>query len=319
MMARYKRELSVALAYVLVLLILAVFAPSFYIGDEPRAILVNSAAMLVAAVGMTLVILSRNIDISIGSQISLCAVVAGLAARAGVPMPLAALAAVATGATLGALNGVLVAGLGLPSIVVTLATLFIFRQGLLWARQGAFVSGLPANFQWLGLGQDAGQIVILGVAAGVFVLFALGLRFVAAGRAVYATGSDPEAARLAGIRPRRVVFAVFVTMGALAGLAALLSAVCLPQVDPKMGDGKELEVIAAVVVGGVAISGGRGSLVGPLLGVLLLGTIGPALVFLGAEAHWAKAIQGAIILVAVASEALNRKRRKDASTGLATS
>ncbi len=107
-------------------------------------------------------------------------------------------------------------------------------------------------------------------------------------------------------------------MGALTGLAALLSAVALPQVDPKVGEGLELQVIAAVVVGGVAISGGRGTLVGPLVGVLLLGTIGSALVFLHAEAHWTKAIQGGIILVAVASEALKRKRRNDVRPGLAT-
>src|SRR5258708_15348000 len=113
-MSRYKRELSVALAYVILLLILLVAAPSFYTGDEPRSILVSNAPMLVAAVGMTLVILSRNIDISIGSQISLCGVVAGLLAQAGVPMPLVALATVCIGAVLGSLNGILVAGLGLP-------------------------------------------------------------------------------------------------------------------------------------------------------------------------------------------------------------
>src|SRR5579862_7362843 len=137
MLTRYKRELSVALAYAVLLLILAVFAPSFYTGREPRDILVASAPILVMAVGMTLVILSRNIDISVGSLLSVCAVVAGLLAQAGVPMPLAVLAAMGTGAVLGALNGMLVAGLGLPSIVVTLATLFILRQGLVWWRGGA--------------------------------------------------------------------------------------------------------------------------------------------------------------------------------------
>jgi rhamnose transport system permease protein len=143
----------------------------------------------------------------------------------------------------------------------------------------------------------------------VFLAFAWGLRYLAAGRAVYATGSDPEAARLAGIRPRAVTFGVFVIMGALAGLAALLNGVRSPQVDPNAGAGRELQVIAAVVVGGTAISGGRGTLVGTLIGVALLGTIGPALVFLGAQPQWEKAFQGAIILAAVASDALNRRPR----------
>ncbi len=324
-MGRYKRELSVALAYGLLLALLAAAAPSFYDGGrEPGAILLQSAPVLVCAVGMTLVMLARHIDISIGSQFSLCAVTAGLLAQAGLPMPLVALATVLAGAAFGAVNGGLVAGLGLPSIVVTLATFVIYRDGLRWWRQGEFVKDLPADFQWLGMGQAAGQWVIVAVALAVFVAFALALRYLSPGRAVYATGSDPEAARLAGIRPRRVVFAVFVLMGALAGLGALLSAICLPQVDPRSGDGLELKVIAAVVVGGVAVSGGRGTLVGPLLGVALLDTVRPALVFLSAalgkpsQAHWEMAIQGAIILAAVASESLKLSRRKDAGASLAT-
>lgn len=317
-MTRYKRELAVALAYALLLLILAMFARSFYFTTEPREILVNNGPTLVLAVGMTLIILTRNIDISIGSQFSLCAVVAGLLAQGGVPMPLAFAAAIGTGAVLGGVNGVLVAGLGLPSIVVTLAMLFILQQSLSWWRGGAFISDLPPTFQWLGLEHTNGQRLIVGVAAAVFVVFAVGLRFLAAGRAVYATGSDFEAARLAGLRPRRVVFAVFVVMGALTGLASMLGAIQLGQIDPKMGEGKELEVIAAAVVGGVAVSGGRGTLLGVLIGVLLLGTIRSALQFLDVDAHWARAIQGAIILVAVASEVLNRRRRKNARPSLAT-
>jgi rhamnose transport system permease protein len=308
-MFRYKRELAIAGAYSLLLLVLALAAPTFYSGDKLRSILVANAPVLVAAVGMTLVILSRNIDISIGSQFSLCGIVAGLLARAGVPMPLVAVGTILSGAAFGAANGGLVAFLRLPSIVVTLATLVILREGLRWWREGEFVKNLPADFQWFGLGQDAGQAAIVATALAVFAAFAWGLRFLAAGRAVYATGSEPEAARLAGIRPQRVVFWVFTLMGGLTGLAALLNAVRFADVDPIAGTGLEMQVIAAAVVGGVAISGGRGTLAGTLVGVALLGTIGPALVFLGAQPYWDKALQGAIILVAVASDALRLRRR----------
>jgi rhamnose transport system permease protein len=317
-MGRYKREIAVGLAFGLLLLVLGVAAPAFFLSDQPRAILVGTAPVLIAAVGMTLVILSRHIDISIGSQVSVCAVTAGLLARAGVPMPVVAGATVLAGAALGAVNGSLVAGLGLPSIVVTLATLVILRDGLRWTRQGEFVKDLPADFQWLGLGQQRGQWVIVAIALVMFAVFTWALRYLAAGRAIYATGSDPEAAWLVGIRPKRVVFGVFVLMGALAGLAALLSVVRLPQVDPREGEGLELKVIAAVVVGGVAISGGRGTLVGPLIGVLLLETIRPALVFLDAQPYWEKAIQGGIILVAVAADTLVLKRRKHAAARFVT-
>jgi rhamnose transport system permease protein len=283
--------------------------PSFYEREQIRDVLVSSAPVLVAAVGMTLVILARHIDISIGTQFSICAVVAGLLARTGVPMPVVVLAALLTGAGLGAVNGTLVVGLELPSIVVTLATLVIGREALRWGREGEFVRNLPAGFQWFGSGQERGQWLVIGIAGMVFVLFALGLRYLAAGRAVYATGSDEEAARLAGIRPRRIVLGVFILMGTLTGLAALLGAVRFVDVDPNAGTGLELQVIAAVVVGGTAISGGRGTLTGSLLGVALLGIIAPALVFLGIQPQWEKAIQGIIILLAVASDALYRRAK----------
>ncbi len=306
---RYRRELSVAAAFAVLLLILAVAAPRFFQAGQLRPLVVANAPVLVAAVGMTLVILCRQIDISIGSIFSICGVVGGLLARSGLPMPLVALGTLAAGGAMGAVNGSLVAGLGMPSIVVTLATLVIGRESLRYLREGEFVRDLPPGFQWFGAGQSTGQWIVTTIALLVFAGFAWGLRHLAAGRAIYATGSDPEAARLAGIRPRRVTFAVFVAMGALAGLSALLSAVRLPDVDPNAGTGLELQVIAAVVVGGVAISGGRGSLVGTLVGVALLGSIGPALFFLGTRPQWEKAIQGLIILLAVASDALHRERR----------
>jgi rhamnose transport system permease protein len=255
------------------------------------------------------VILCRHIDISIGSQFSICGVVAGLLAKAGLPIPLAGLGAVLAGSAMGALNGVLVAGLGLPSIVVTLATLVIWREALRFLREGEFVRDLPPSFQWFGTGQATGQWIVVAVALIGFAVFAWALRNLPAGRAIYATGSDPEAARLAAIRPSLVVFGVFMLTGALTGVAALLNAVRFAVVDPNSGSGLELQVIAAVVVGGVSVSGGRGTLAGSLIGVALLGSIAPALVFLRLQPQWEKAVQGLIILLAVASDALYKEER----------
>lgn len=305
----HRRELSVLLAYIVLLLVLAVAAPRFFRADPIRALLVSNASVLVAAVGMTMVILCRQIDISIGSLFSVCGVTAGLLAKMGLPMPLVGLGTLAAGCLLGAINGLLVAGLRLPSIVATLATMVVWRESLRYAREGQFVRDLPPAFQWFGLGQAMGQTAVVVIAAAVFVVFAWWLRSVASGRAVLAVGSDPEAARLAGIPPRLVVLGVFTLMGLLAGLAALLNAVRFADVDPGSGGGLELQVIAAVVVGGTAVTGGRGSLVGTLIGVALLGSIGPALVFLDAKPQWEKAVQGLIILAAVATDAFERRER----------
>ena len=306
LLRRYTREASVAAAYAVLLAVLAWQAPRYY-QQQFASVWVSIAPVLVLAIGMTLVILSRNIDISIGWQLSVCAVTGGLLAREGVPMPAVVAIVIALGALMGAINGAMVALMGLPSIVVTLATMVILRQGLAWVRQGEAVYGLPAGFQWFGLTQAAGKLTLVLVALGLFAAFAWGLRWLAAGRAVYAVGCDREAARLAGIRPRRVVFAVFVLMGALAGLAAMLQSARSPQVDPNAGKDLELQVIAAVVVGGVSISGGRGTLIGVLLGVALLGTVGSALVFLDVHSTWQRALEGAIILIAVSSDSLRRR------------
>jgi rhamnose transport system permease protein len=307
--SRHAREVSVALAWLFLLGLLGLAAPAFFSAANLRDLMVAAAPALVAAVGMTLVILARHIDISIGSQFAVCGVAAGLLAKAGAPMPLVGVGAVATGAALGALNGALVAGLGLPAIVATLATMVLLRESLRWATEGVWIQDLPPGFQWFGLGQDAGRAAVGLIALAVFAVFAWALHGLAAGRAVYATGSDPEAARLAGIRPRRVVFGVFVAMGSLAGLAALLTSIQFIDVQTGAGGGLELKIIAAVVVGGTAITGGRGTLLGTALGVGLLSTVGPALTYLGTQAHWDRALQGVVILAAVAADALGARGR----------
>jgi rhamnose transport system permease protein len=253
---------------------------------------------------MTLVILTGQIDISVGSVFAICGVAAGLLAKAGLPMPLVALGACLVGSALGAVNGGLVAYVRIPSIVVTLATMVALRDGLRWATDGAWVQDLPANFQWLGLTQVTYPFVAFAIAAGLTIVLSWALGYVAAGRAVYATGSNPEAARLAGLHTEIVTFVVFAIAGGLTGLAALLNSVRFNQIPSNAGLGLELKVIAACVVGGTAITGGRGSVGGTVLGVVLLGIIGPALTFLGVSAYWERAIQGAIILAAVAFDAV---------------
>jgi rhamnose transport system permease protein len=304
---QHRRELSVAGVYLTMLAALAVFRP-VYFHVQFISTWIQSAPVLIAAVGMTWVILSRQIDISIGSQFSVCGVLAALSARMGLPMPIVALIAIATGGVLGAVNGILVGFVELPSIVVTLATMVLLREGLRWLRQGEAVNALPATFQWFGASQQAGEWIILVAALVVLVLFIIAARYLTGGRAVYAVGSDHEAARLAGLRPKHITFSVFLLMGALTGLAALLNAVRFPQADVNAGNGLELSVIAAVVVGGTAVSGGRGTLLGTFFGIALLGTISSALFFLGVKTQWERAVQGLVILAAVASDALARRR-----------
>src|SRR5687768_5110611 len=247
-----RREASVALAIVALGLALALAAPGFFARDNLNDLFLANLPVLIVALGMTLIILTGQIDISVGSVFPIAGVVAGLLAKTGLPMPLVAVAACLVGATLGGLNGALVSYVRIPSIVVTLATMVALRDGLRWATDGAWIQDLPASFQWLGLTQAAFPIAAAAVTVALTVAFGWGLRYLAAGRAIFATGSNPAAARLAGLNIAMVKWSAFTVLGTLTGLAAVLNAVRFNQIPSNAGIGLEMKVIAAVVVGGAS-------------------------------------------------------------------
>lgn len=315
-MKRYGQEISVAIAIAALASVLAFAAPGYFSRENLSDLFLSNMPVLLVAIGMTFVILTGEIDVSVGSIFAICGVAAGVIAKAGVPVLIACLMACAIGAALGALNGALVAYVRIPSIVVTLATMTALRDGLRWATQGAWIAQLPESFQWFGLTQRSYPIVALMTAIVLVLGAGWGLRNLAAGRSIYATGSNAEGARVSGINTHRIVFLVFAATGALTGLAAVFNSVRFNQIPSNAGLGLELKVIAAVVVGGVAITGGRGTMLGTVLGVALLGAIGPALIFLGTSAYWEQALQGVVILAAITIEAL-RSRAEAREAGLA--
>jgi len=297
-----QRAIAIGIFWVFLVAVLALRAPGFFEPDNLRDIAVTNASTLIVAIGMTLVIVAGEIDVSIGSQFAVASVIAGTLAKAGLPLPVTALVTALAGAAFGSVNGLMVTALGVPSIVATLAAMSFWRELLRWITQGAWVQGLPPTFQWMGLSQESGEVAILVAAAILFGVFVWAMRRVQAGRAVYAVGSQRESARLAGIPVKWVSFGVFVLMGTMTAIAALLDSVRFTQVQSNSGSGLELKAISAVVIGGASITGGKGTLWGTLLGVSVLAAIAPSLTFLGINAFWEKAIQGAIILSAIVLE-----------------
>jgi rhamnose transport system permease protein len=310
MRRRYGRELSVAASIAMLALALALLAPGYFSSENLADLFLANMPVLLIALGMNMVILTGQIDISVGSVFAVSGIVAGVLSKLGMPVALAGFGAVLAGAAIGAINGALVAYVRIPSIVVTLATMVALRDGLRWATQGAWVSDLPLGFQWLGLSQASYPVLTACTAVASVAAIGWGLRNLAGGRAVYATGSNVEAARLAGIDTRLTTFSVFAMTGALTGIAAVLNSVRFNQIPSNAGLGLEMKVIAAVVVGGTAITGGAGSVAGTVLGVILLGAIGPALTFLGVSAYWEQALQGAIILAAIVVEVIRERAER---------
>lgn len=306
-MKQRARELGLLAALAVFAGLLAVLAPGFFAPGNLRNLALDNLPLLLAATGMTLVLVAGEIDVSIGAQFAAAGVLAGLLAKLGLPMVGVAALALLAGMLYGALQGTLVAR-GVPAVVVTLASLAILRGVLRWTTGGRWIADLPAGFQWFGLGQAGGQSAsVLGVLALVG-LTALLLRRLHAGRTLYALGCDPAAAHLAGVPVARVRIGAFAAAGLFAAAAALVSATRYPAIEIEAGAGLELAAIACAVLGGTSIRGGRGTLLGTLLGVVLFGTLGTALVFLGVGAAWERSIQGAIILAALAPEALARLR-----------
>jgi len=317
-MRSHTREISVALAILALAIVLAFAAPGYFSRENLTDLFLANVPVLIVALGMTLVILIGQIDISVGSIFAICGVTAGLLSKSGLPAPVAGLGACLAGAALGALNGTLVAYLRIPSIVVTLASMVALRDALRWQTQGAWVQDLPGDFQWFGLSQSTYPIAVAGIAVILSAGLAWMLRNLSVGRAIYATGSNKEGARLAGIHTTLVTFSVFAAIGALTGFSAALNSVRFNQIPTNAGLGLEMKVIAAVVVGGAAITGGKGSVLGTVLGVVLLGAIGPALTFIGVSAYWERAVQGAIILAALVIDAV-RVRPEQHGISLAAS
>lgn len=316
-MSSHRVEAALGTVILALVAVLAIAAPRFFEPANLADVILANLPVLIAAVGATLVILTGEIDISVGSAFAVCSVTAGVCATLGAPVPLVVAVSLGVGAAIGAANGLLVAWLRIPSIVVTLAAMVVLRDGLRWVTQGAWVQNLPPAFQWFGLTQRAYPALAGALAVLLCVATSWALLSTRAGRLVYATGSSPEAARLAAIDTALVRFWVFVVAGALTGTAAIVNAVRFTQVPPNTGLGLEMKVIAAVVVGGAVITGGRGTILGTVLGAILLGMSGPALTFLGASAYWERALQGTIILAAVAAQAIIRVRRPRQPAGAA--
>ncbi|GAA3909262.1 ABC transporter permease [Actinoplanes auranticolor] len=302
------RELGIILALVVLVGYTAASNPRFLSGQSIRDILLNTAILAVMAAGQAVVVITRNIDLSVGSVLSLSAftVATLMSDNPGLPMVAAIAVGLVVGGAAGLLNGVLVRYGRVPALVVTLGTLYMFR-GITYSWAGGQqvnADELPRHFLTFAndsiLGVPWLVLIALVVVGGVSLL----MRNYRMGRELYAMGSSPQAAELAGIKVARNLLGAFILSGALAGLAGVLFAARFGTVDAAAGTGLELNVVAAVVVGGVAVFGGSGTVWGAGLGALLLTVIGSALTVLDINQFWQQAIVGALIILAICADRL---------------
>jgi ribose/xylose/arabinose/galactoside ABC-type transport system permease subunit len=308
----FSRELSLLLFIALVALVVGMKNRAFVTGEHWLTLVQESAPMLIGASAIAMVILSGNLDLSVGSVLGACAMAAGHAAKAGLPLPVVILLALGLGAAIGAFNGLLVTRLSIPSIIVTLGMMGIVRGTMIVLTKGYWVIGLPESFRWLGTGKLLSVPVPIWVSLTTLLLVWFLLRQTNWGRDLYAIGNNLEAARLAGIPVRKRLFSVFVACGLLISLAALVYAARFPVVQSETGKGFELDVITAAVFGGVNIFGGAGSVIGAALGAFAVTVLHSALTFMQLAGEWDKFALGGLILLSVVIDSV-RQRRQGAS------
>jgi ribose/xylose/arabinose/galactoside ABC-type transport system permease subunit len=303
----YGQEIIVLFAILLLFVTVGSYNPRFLSDTNMNSIIAGNAYIAVAAIGMSMVIISGHIDVSIGSLIGVIATIAGTLAVSGFPIWIAWGVPILFSVVVNAAVGALVAYMRIPSIVVTLGMLSILKGGLISATSGAWISDLPPAFmiaQWrfLDIASAVYFMVVLTIIAALF------MRNTAFGRSIYAVGGNMEAARAAGVNPERTVVKVFAIHGLFAGIAGLLFATQLQVIQSTVPPNLELTIITASVIGGVSILGGTGTVVGSTLAAILFAAIGSALIFVNVSAYWLRSVLGLMILATVLADMYRRRR-----------
>jgi ribose transport system permease protein len=302
-------------ALLLLCIVLAVSTDSFLTTSNLLNVLVQISVVGIAAVGGTFVIITSGIDLSVGSNVALSGMVAAwFMKEQGASGVVGIIVALLVGGLVGAFNGAAVTWLRLTPFIATLATLAMGRGLTQQVSQGQTIFGFPPDFTFPGNGKIAGIQAPVIITIIVFVVGWFLLNRTNFGQRVFAVGGNREAARLAGIPVGRIVFTVYVLAGLCAGLAGIVLAGRLNSALSSAANGLELQVIAAVVIGGTSLFGGRGSLVGTFIGALLIGVINNGLTLLNVNPFWTQFIQGVVIFVAVLLDALNQRRIKGAGS-----
>jgi ribose/xylose/arabinose/galactoside ABC-type transport system permease subunit len=303
------QEMILLIAIVLLFVVVGLINPRFIAERNISSIFLGNAYIAVAAIGMSMVIISGNIDISVGSLIGVLATVSGTLAVNGVPIIVCWLAPLVLGIAVAAGMGAIVAYAHIPSIVVTLGMLSILKGGLISVTGGAWISDLPPEF-FLAQTRLFGIPTPIYFMIGLTIAAALWMRLSATGRAIYAVGGNVEAARLSGIDPEATVVKAFAIHGFFVGIAAVLFATQLSVIQSTVPPNLELTIITASVVGGVSILGGTGTVIGSTLAAILIAAIASSMIFVNISPFWMRAVQGTLILITVLADLWRRQRQR---------
>ncbi|MGT2744384.1 ABC transporter permease subunit [Streptococcus phocae subsp. phocae] len=299
---KYLSELTTLMALIGLMVVITVMNPNFLTTNNLLNLLLQVTANGFIAFGMTFVILTGGIDLSVGSMLALSSALSAGLIASGVPVPIAIVLAVGLGALFGMLNGLLVAYGRLAPFIVTLATMTIFRGAtLVYTNGNPVTKGLTDSFlfQFLGQGYVVGIPFPVILMAIVFVLLYVLLHKTAFGKSVYALGGNEKAAYISGVNLNKVKVMIYTISGMMAAISGLIVTSRLSSAQPTAGTTYEMDAIAAVVLGGTSLAGGKGRILGTLIGALIIGVLNNGLNIIGVSAFWQQVVKGVVILIAV--------------------
>jgi ribose transport system permease protein len=303
------RELTLIVLIAAIIIVMANVSPYFLSFSNFRAVAVGMAPTAVIVIGMAILLASGGFDLSVGSVMALSSTVVAMLLLAGLPIPVAVICGLLLGAVVGVVNGLLVTGLGINPLIATLGTMSIARGIALVLTEGFSVSSLPAAFGWIGKADLGGFPVIVLVTILLVVVFDLAVRHTRFFRQVYFIGANEKAAMLSGINVNRVRIIAYALTGVLAAFAGVLLASRLMSGTPTAGNGLELQVLAAAVIGGASLRGGEGTILGAFLGVVFVALINNTMTMLAVSIYWQMIVIGTVLVCAVALDMLIRSKR----------
>ncbi|WP_174826145.1 ABC transporter permease [Ruegeria arenilitoris] len=303
------RELTLIVLIAAIIIVMSNVNPYFLSFSNFRAVAVGMAPTAIIVIGMAILLASGGFDLSVGSVMALSSTVVAMLLLTGTPIPLAVVCGLVLGGIVGVVNGLLVTGLGINPLIATLGTMSIARGIALVLTEGFSVSSLPASFAWIGKADIGGFPVIVLFTILLVVLFDLAVRHTRFFRQVYFIGANEKAAILSGIHVTRVRIILYALTGILAALAGVLLASRLMSGTPTAGNGIELQVLAAAVIGGASLRGGEGTILGAFLGVVFVALINNTMTMLAVSIYWQMIVIGGVLVTAVALDMLIRSKR----------
>ncbi len=303
------RELTLIMLITVIIVVMANINPYFFSFSNFRAVAVGMTPTAIIVIGMAILLASGGFDLSVGSVMAVSSTVVAMLLLTGMPIFIAVLCGLIMGGVIGVANGVLVTSFGINPLIATLGTMSIARGIALVLTEGFSVSSLPSSFAWIGKASFGGFPVIVIVTLVLVVLFDLAVRHTRFFRQVYFIGANEKAAMLSGIHVNRVRIILYALTGILAAFAGILLASRLMSGTPTAGNGIELQVLAAAVIGGASLRGGEGTILGAFLGVVFVALINNTMTMLAVSIYWQMIVIGGVLIMAVALDMLIRSKR----------